>query len=117
MDENDWLAKRFEERRAHLRAVAYRMLGSASEAEDAIQETWLKLSRSDNREVQNLSGWLTTVIARILNRTPAATRQLASRARRRVRGAEPPAPDMARHRELAKSLRSTSSWSRGTSPS
>jgi RNA polymerase sigma-70 factor (ECF subfamily) len=173
MDENDWLAKRFEDSRGHLRAVAYRMLGSASEAEDAIQETWLKLSRSDACEVQNLGGWLTTVVARvcldmlrsrhsrredtlaagadvpsesnpeedlaladatgpallvvletlapaervafvlhdmfnlsfeeiacILNRTPVATRQLASRARRRVRGVEAPEADIARHREL-----------------
>ena len=149
------------------------MLGSQSEAEDAVQETWLKLSRSDTCEVQNLGGWLTTVVARvcldmlrsrgsrretplasvaevpgpcnpeheaaladatgpallvvlemlapaervafvlhdmfnlsfeeiagILERTPAATRQLASRARRRVRGAEAPAADPARHREL-----------------
>lgn len=57
---NDWLARRFDESRAHLRAVAYRMLGSQSEAEDAVQETWLKLSRSDSCEVQNLGGWLTT---------------------------------------------------------
>lgn len=173
MNESDWLTKRFEENRRRLRAVAYRMLGSASEAEDAVQETWLKLSRSDTREVENLSGWLTTVIARvcldmlrsrrsrreeplervaeapessnleddialadatgpallvvlemlepaervafvlhdmfnlpfeeiarILNRTPAAVRQLASRARRRVQGAQAPTPDVGRHREL-----------------
>ena len=173
MDDNNWLAKRFDESRAHLRAVAYRMLGSASEAEDAVQETWLKLSRSDTREVGNLGGWLTTVVARvcldmlrtrrsrreepldstadppssrqleddialadatgqallvvletltpterlafvlhdmfdlsfeeiapIIDRTPDAARQLASRARRRVRGAEAPATDLARHREL-----------------
>lgn len=168
-----WLARRFEENRDRLRAVAYRMLGSASEAEDAVQETWLKLSRSDSGEVRNLGGWLTTVLARvcldmlrtrrsrredplaaaadspgnggpeddltladatgpallvvletlapaervafvlhdlfdlsfeeigrILGRTPAAARQLASRARRRVRGAEAPAGDVERHREL-----------------
>jgi len=173
MDEHTWLAKRFDESRAHLRAVAYRMLGSASEAEDAVQETWLKLNRSDTREVGNLGGWLTTVVARvcldmlrtrrarreeplgpaadrpsggnleddlaladatgqallvvletlapaervafvlhdmfdlsfeeiapIVDRTPAASRQLASRARRRVRGAETPSTDLARHREL-----------------
>jgi RNA polymerase sigma factor (sigma-70 family) len=173
MGESDWLAGRFNERRAHLRAVAYRMLGSASEAEDAVQEAWLKLSRSDTREVQNLAGWLTTVVARvcldmlrsrrsrpeeplsptrdasggghledelaladatgsallvvlemlapaervafvlhdlfdlsfeeiapIVDRTPAAARQLASRARRRVRGAAAPAADIARQREL-----------------
>jgi RNA polymerase sigma-70 factor (ECF subfamily) len=61
---NDWLAERFEQNRAHLRAVAYRMLGSLSEAEDAVQEAWLRLNRSDTRGVQNLNGWLTTVVAR-----------------------------------------------------
>ncbi len=173
MDENHWLAQRFDENRGRLRGVAYRMLGSASEAEDAVQEAWLKLSRSDTSEVENLGGWLTTIVARvcldmlrsrasrreaplasaadapsesnpeadvaladatgpailiilemlapaervafvlhdmfnlsfeeiapIVNRTPAATRQLASRARRRVRGAEAPEVDLARHREL-----------------
>ena len=173
MDGSDWLARRFEENRAHLRAVAYRMLGSASEADDAIQETWLKLSRSEAGAIENLGGWLTTVVARvcldmlrsrharreesrtpaadipdgsnpetdivfadalgpallvvlqtlapaervafvlhdmfdlsfediapILERTPTAARQLASRARRRVRGAPAPAADHARRREL-----------------
>jgi RNA polymerase sigma factor (sigma-70 family) len=173
MDEGDWLAKRFDANRTHLRAVAYRMLGSASEAEDAVQETWLKLSRSDSREVENLGGWLTTVlarvcldmlrsrrsrreeplaaapetpsdespeddlaladatgpallvvlealapgervafvlhdmfdlsfeeIARILGSTPAAARQLASRARRRVQGTEAPTANVSQHREL-----------------
>ncbi|HEY6456604.1 MAG TPA: sigma-70 family RNA polymerase sigma factor [Steroidobacteraceae bacterium] len=173
MDENDWLAKRFDESRVHLRAVAYRMLGSPSEAEDAVQEAWLKLSRSDSRAVDNLGGWLTTVvaricldmlrtrrsrreaplgpavdavsvspledefeladaagpallvvlgmlapaervafvlhdlfdlpfeeIARIVDCTPAAARQLASRARRRVHGAAPPPADLARQREF-----------------
>ena len=173
MDEKDWLARRFDETRAHLRAVAHRMLGSASEAEDALQEAWLKLSRADSREVDNLAGWLTTVVARvcldmlrsrrsrredplapgadapgsstpeteveladaigpallvvldmlapqervafvlhdmfdlsfeeiapIVDRTPAATRQLASRARRRVQGAAAPAPGAGPHREL-----------------
>ncbi|HWF99854.1 MAG TPA: sigma-70 family RNA polymerase sigma factor [Steroidobacteraceae bacterium] len=173
MDANDWLARRFDQDRARLRAVAYRMLGSASEADDAVQETWLKLSRSGSQTVENLGGWLTTVlarvcldmlrarrsrreeplaavgeapgdgsleddlaladatgpalliilerlapgervafvlhdmfnlsfeeIARILNRTPAAVRQLASRARRRVQGTEAPAADISVHREL-----------------
>jgi RNA polymerase sigma factor (sigma-70 family) len=173
MDEGDWLARRFDENRTHLRAVAYRMLGSASEAEDAVQETWLKLSRSGSQDVENLGGWLTTVlarvcldmlrarrarreeplaaaagtrsegsleedlaladatgpallvilgtlapaervafvlhdmfnlsfeeIARILNRTPAAARQLASRARRRVQGTEAPPADISLHQEL-----------------
>lgn len=174
MNGGDWLAKRFDDNRTRLRAVAYRILGSASEAEDAIQETWLKLSRSGSQEdVENLGGWLTTVlsrvcldmlrtrrsrreeplaaagdapgdgspedelaladsvgpalfivldtlapgervafvlhdmfnlpfedIARILDRTPIAVRQLASRARRRVRGTAAPAVDMTQHREL-----------------
>src|SRR6266498_832949 len=180
MDENQWLADRFEEHRAHLRAVAYRMLGSLTEADDAVQDTWLRLSRSGAGEVDNLGGWLTTIVARVclnmlrsrnlrreeslgvhlpdplispegelqpeeealladsvglallvvldtlapaerlafvlhdmfelpfeeiapmVGRTPAAARQLASRARRRVKGAEVPAPDpdLARQREV-----------------
>src|SRR5262252_8681266 len=140
MPEQDWLADKFEENRPHLRAVAYRMLGSLSEADDAVQEAWLRLSRSDAGTVENLGGWLTTVVSRIclnmlrsrrtrreesldarfpdlivdpadgtdpehqalladsvgvallVERSPATTRQLASRARRRVRGAAP-APD------------------------
>jgi RNA polymerase sigma factor (sigma-70 family) len=173
MNGDDWLARQFDENRTHLRAVAYRMLGSASEAEDAVQETWLKLSRSGSQEVENLGGWLTTVvarvcldmlrsrrsrreeplsaaadaptntsfeddlaladatgpallvvletlepaervafvlhdmfnlsfeeIARILNRTPTAARQLASRARRRVQGKAAPPADISLHREL-----------------
>jgi RNA polymerase sigma factor (sigma-70 family) len=180
MDENQWLADRFEEHRAHLRAVAYRMLGSLTEADDAVQDAWLRLSRSGAGEVENLGGWLTTIVARVclnmlrsrnlrreeslgvhlpdplispegqfqpeeealladsvglallivldtlapaerlafvlhdmfelpfeeiapmVGRTPAAARQLASRARRRVKGAELPAPDpdLARQREV-----------------
>ena len=65
MDERDWLAERFEEHRTHLRAVAYRMLGSLSEADDAVQEAWLRLSRTDTNKVENLGGWLTTVVARV----------------------------------------------------
>jgi RNA polymerase sigma factor (sigma-70 family) len=178
MDERDWLARRFEDHRGRLRAVAYRMLGSASEADDAVQEAWLRLSRSDADEVENLGGWLTTVVARvclnmlearrsrreepvggdlpdpvahrgddhdpeqqalaaegvglallvvldtltpaerlafvlhdlfavpfeeiapIVDRSPAAARQLASRARRRVQGAPPPDADLARQRAV-----------------
>ncbi|MFF0574914.1 sigma-70 family RNA polymerase sigma factor [Streptosporangium saharense] len=174
MDEHEFLAGRFEEHRAHLRSVAYRMLGSSNEAEDAVQEAWLRLSRSDADDVENLGGWLTTVVARvclnmlrsratrreeplrqdedqpdgqdpeseaivadsvglallvvletltpaerlafvlhdmfavpfeeiapIVERSPAATRQLASRARRRVRGAAPTSEaDLARRREI-----------------
>jgi RNA polymerase sigma-70 factor, ECF subfamily len=65
MDERDWLAERFEEHRTHLRAVAYRMLGSLSEADDAVQEAWIRLSRSDADEIENLGGWLSTVVARV----------------------------------------------------
>jgi RNA polymerase sigma-70 factor, ECF subfamily len=64
-EHDDWLAQQFEENRTHLRAVAYRMLGSISEAEDALQEAWLRLSRSDTSEVENLSGWMTTIVARV----------------------------------------------------
>jgi RNA polymerase sigma-70 factor (ECF subfamily) len=171
MDDTEWLADRFEEHRAHLRAVAYRMLGSLTEADDAVQDAWLRLSRAGAREVENLGGWLTTIVARVclnmlrsrktrreqplgahlpdpviradgalqpdeealladsvglallvvldtltpaerlafvlhdmfelpfeeiapmLGRSPVAARQLASRARRRVKGAEVPTPD------------------------
>src|SRR5918999_5591976 len=65
MEDHEWLAKRFEENRAHLRAVGYRMLGSLSEADDAIQQAWLRLSRSDTSGIENLGGWLTTVVARV----------------------------------------------------
>src|SRR6266571_4966583 len=65
MDDHEWLAERFEEHRTHLRAVAYRMLGSLSEADDAVQESWLRLSRSDPSGIENLGGWLTTVVARV----------------------------------------------------
>src|SRR5713101_3506492 len=147
MSEQDWLAQRFEEHRRRLRALAYRMLGSVSEAEDAVQEAWLRLSSSEPGEIENLSGWLTTVVARVslnmlrsravrreapladsvglallvvletltpperltfvlhdmfgvpfeeiarlIDRSPQAARQLASRARRRVR-AQPTTPD------------------------
>jgi RNA polymerase sigma factor (sigma-70 family) len=180
MDESEWLAERFEEHRTHLRAVAYRMLGSISEADDAVQDAWLRLDRAGADGVENLGGWLTTVVARVclnmlrsrnarreqsfgvhlpdpvvstegdrqpeqealladsvglallvvldtlapaerlafvlhdmfdlpfeeiapmVGRTPAATRQLASRARRRVKGAEVPAPgpDLVRQRAV-----------------
>ena len=80
MDEREWLAERFEEHRTHLRAVAYRMLGSLSEADDAVQEAWLRLGRTDANEIENLGGWLTTVVARV------SLNMLRSR---NVRGEEP----------------------------
>jgi RNA polymerase sigma factor (sigma-70 family) len=76
MDEHDWLAERFEEHRRHLRAVAYRMLGSLSEADDAVQEAWLRLSRSNASDVENLGAWLTTVVGRV------SLNMLRTRARR-----------------------------------
>jgi RNA polymerase sigma factor (sigma-70 family) len=180
--ERDWLAERFEEQRRHLRAVAYRMLGSFSDADDAVQEAWLRLSRSDAAAIENLGGWLTTVVARIclnmlkarksrreelvgvhvpdpvvspedgldpeqealladsvglallvvletlepaerlafvlhdmfavpfdeiapiVGRSPAAARQLASRARRRVQGAPVPDADLATQREVVEAF-------------
>ncbi|MBW8078031.1 MAG: RNA polymerase subunit sigma-70, partial [Gallionella sp.] len=65
MDDQDWLAGQFEDHRAHLRAVSYRMLGSYDEAEDAVQDAWLRISRSGVEGVENLGGWLTTVVARV----------------------------------------------------
>jgi RNA polymerase sigma-70 factor (ECF subfamily) len=78
MSERDLLAEEFERNRRRLRAVAYRMLGSLDEAEDAVQEAWLRLSRSDTRAVENLGGWLTTVVARVcldMLRTRGARRE------------------------------------------
>jgi RNA polymerase sigma factor (sigma-70 family) len=80
VSEGDWLALRFEEKRTHLRAVAYQMLGSLSDADDAVQETWLRLSRSDPSNIENLGGWLTTVTARVC---------LDLLRSRRLRGEEP----------------------------
>jgi RNA polymerase sigma factor (sigma-70 family) len=84
MTERDYLAERFEEQRTHLRAVAYRMLGSVSEVDDAVQEAWLRLSRADAAGIDNLGGWLTTVVARV------CLDMLRSRQSRRE---EPFAPD------------------------
>src|ERR671931_2415181 len=64
MDENEWLAERFEQHRPRLRAVAYRMLGSLADADDAVQDAWLRLSHSKADQIDNLGGWLTTVVAR-----------------------------------------------------
>ncbi len=87
MDEKDGLAERFETHRTHLRAVAYRMLESLSEADDAVQEAWLRLSRSDTSGVENLGGWLTTVVARVcldMLRARVAARGAPGRGRARV---------------------------------
>jgi RNA polymerase sigma-70 factor, ECF subfamily len=182
MNERDYLAERFEEHRTHLRAVAYRMLGSLGEVDDAVQEAWLRLSRADATGIDNLGGWLTTVVARvcldmlrsrqsrreepftpdapepvaartrgsspeqealladsvglallvvldrltpaerlafvlhdmfavpfeeigpIVGRSAEAARQLASRARRRVRGGGAPDPDLVRQREVVEAF-------------
>ncbi|WP_326792113.1 sigma-70 family RNA polymerase sigma factor [Streptomyces sp. NBC_00841] len=87
MDENEFLAARFEESRTHLKAVAYRMLGSLSEAEDAVQEAWIRLSRSDDRQIDNLGGWLTTVVGRV------CLDMLRSRRSRREEPLEAQTPD------------------------
>jgi RNA polymerase sigma-70 factor, ECF subfamily len=178
MDENNWLAERFEEQRTHLRAIAYRMLGSLVEADDAVQDAWVRVSRTETNEIENLGGWLTTIVTRVclnmlrsrkvrreesleahlpdpvitpvgeigpegealladsvglallvvldalapaerlafvlhdmfdvpfeeiapmVGRSPTAARQLASRARRRVKGADTPDPDLARQRAV-----------------
>jgi RNA polymerase sigma-70 factor (ECF subfamily) len=178
MDDNDWLVERFEEQRTQLRAVAYRMLGSLTEADDAVQDSWVRVSRAETNDIENFGGWLTTIVARVclnmlrtrslrreesldahlpdpvispvgelgpegqalladsvglallvvldslapaerlvfflhdmfalpfeeiapmVGRSPAAARQLASRARRRVRGAEVPDSDLARQRTV-----------------
>ncbi|MNJ91260.1 ECF RNA polymerase sigma factor SigJ [compost metagenome] len=183
MKKKDWLTKNFEDTRKHLVAVAYQMLGSATEAEDAVQETWIRLNRSESEQIENLRGWLTTVVARvcldmlrsrkakreddiddkfpeasdqahnpedllltadsvgsalllvldlltpseriafvlhdifdlsfeeiaiIIDRTEEATRQLASRARRRVRGANTSQEDSDRQKEMVAAFLSAS---------
>src|SRR5262247_3745902 len=87
MDEDQWLAARFEEHRGELRAVAYRMLGSLAEADDAVQEAWLRLSRSDVSGVDNLGAWLTTVVGRV------CLNMLRSRSTRREDPLTPHLPD------------------------
>src|SRR5215207_5365197 len=87
MDERDWLAQRFQEHRPHLRAVAYRMLGSTSEADDALQEAWLRLSRSNASEIDNLEAWLVTVVGRV------ALNMLRSRKSRRQEPLDAHLPD------------------------
>ena len=100
MDEQDRLVLRFEENRAHLRAVAYRMLGSTGEADDAVQETWLRLARSDAARVENLRGWLTTVVARVCldalrsraSRREVSLEEFPGESRDRSRGERVPRP-------------------------
>src|SRR6185295_15961914 len=87
MNERDYLAERFEEHRTHLRAVAYRMLGSSGEVDDAVQEAWLRLSRADTAGIDNLGGWLTTVVARV------CLDMLRSRQSRREEAFTPHAPE------------------------
>ena len=87
MSEQDWLAERFEEHRTRLRAVAYRMLGSLSEADDAVQEAWVRLSRADAEEIENLGGWLTTVVGRV------SLNMLRSRGSRREESLGPHVPE------------------------
>ena len=87
MNERDYLAERFEEHRTHLRAVAYRMLGSLSEVDDAVQEAWVRLSRADTNGIDNLGGWLTTVVARV------CLDMLRSRKARREEPFAPGAPE------------------------
>src|SRR5919106_2634058 len=87
MNEREYLGERFEEHRTHLRAVAYRMLGSLSEVDDAVQEAWLRLSRADAAGIDNLGGWLTTVVARV------CLDMLRSRQSRREEPFTPDAPE------------------------
>ena len=87
MDDNEWLADRFEEHRTHLRAVAYRMLGSLTEAEDALQDAWERVSRAGADDVENLGGWLTTIVARV------CLNMLRRRAIRREQSLEVHVPD------------------------
>ena len=87
MDDQQWLAQRYEEQRPRLRAVAYRMLGSLSEADDAVQDAWLRVSRADTSEVENMAAWLTTIVARV------SLNMLRSRNTRRERPLDVHVPD------------------------
>src|SRR5690348_3173082 len=88
MDENAWLAERFEANRSHLRGVAYRMLGSLSDADDAVQEVWIRLSRTDTSAINNLQAWLTTVVGRV------CLNMLRSRTTRREESLDTHVPDI-----------------------
>jgi RNA polymerase sigma factor (sigma-70 family) len=87
MEESEWLAARFEEHRAHLRGVAYRLLGSLADADDAVQDTWLRVSRAGAADIENLGGWLTTIVARV------SLNMLRSRGTRREESLEVRLPD------------------------
>src|SRR5215211_6095128 len=87
MSDQDWLTERFEAHRGHLRGVAYRMLGSVAEADDAVQEAWIRLSRTDTSDVENLRAWLTTVVGRV------CLNMLRSRKTRREASLEAHLPD------------------------
>src|SRR5947207_15943608 len=87
MEDQEFIAGQFEQHRSHLRAVAYRMLGSVSEADDAVQEAWLRLSRTNSDEIENLGGWLTTVVSRV------SLNMLRSRKARREELRDPHLPD------------------------
>ncbi|HEY7935742.1 MAG TPA: sigma factor, partial [Candidatus Limnocylindrales bacterium] len=87
MNDQEWLAERFEVNRAHLRGIAFRMLGSLTEADDAVQEAWIRLARTDTSDVDNLRAWLTTVVGRV------CLNMLRSRRTRREGLPEPHLPD------------------------
>jgi RNA polymerase sigma factor (sigma-70 family) len=93
VEEHDWLAERFEENRTHLRSVAYRMLGSVSEADDAVQETWLRVRRAGTDGVENLGGWMTTIVSRV------CLNMLRSRRWRREESIDAQASDLIARRE------------------
>src|SRR5262245_42411478 len=87
MQNNEWLAERFEEHRGHLQSVAYRMLGSLTDADDALQDAWLRMTRGSDAEIENVRGWLTTIVARV------CLNMLRARDRRREDSLEARLPD------------------------
>src|SRR2546427_2558979 len=119
MDGKDWPTKRFEENRTHLRAVAYRMLGSPHEADDAVQEAWLRLNRSDVSGVDNLRGWLTTVVARVCldmlrsrksRREEPLAAQERERTETRAEGLDPEQEAVLADRSASRCSLSSKSW-------
>jgi RNA polymerase sigma-70 factor (ECF subfamily) len=107
MDQTQWLAERFEQHRPRLRAVAYRMLGSLAEADDAVQDAWLRLSHSKAEQIDlhDVFRYSFADIAEITGRTPAACRQLASSARRRIRASQAPAAPAAQQASLVRAFK------------